>query len=98
MTTKKSGSTKVNAKAAAVIEESWIDVRDAAHMFGMSAPSIKNAILEKRFPVETYKLGKRHVIDRDVLKAFFDRKKASGMRRLEEERPAVKRARRQQRG
>lgn len=88
----------MNAKAETVIEESWIDVRDAAHMFGMTAGAIKNAILEKRFPVETYKLGKRHVIDRDVLKAFFDEKKAAGMRRIKEGPPPMKRARRQQRG
>lgn len=74
-------------------EESWIDVREAAHMFGMTAGAIKNAILEKRFPIDTYKLGKRHVIDRDVLQAFFASKKARGMRRIEEGPPPLQRAR-----
>ena len=91
---------KATAVKVAVPEapQSWIDVRDAAPMFGMTAGAIKNAILEKRFPVETYKLGKRHVIDRDVLAAFFDDKKAAGMRRIKESPPLAKRARRQRKG
>ncbi len=86
----------MNANAAHVTipEESWIDVREAAHMFGMTAGAIKNAILEKRFPVDTYKLGKRHVIDRDVLQAFFASKKERGMKRINEGPPPVQRPRR----
>lgn len=88
----------MNTAAATMNEQSWIDVREVAAQFGMTAPSIKNAILEKRFPVPTYKLGKRHVIDKDVLAFYWAERKADGMKGLKE-RPAQKqRAKRQQRG
>lgn len=78
--------------SAVLTEQSWIDVREAAPMFGMTAGAIKNAILENRFACPTYKLGKRHVIDRDVLEAFFSDHKAAGIKRLHE--PKEKAARR----
>lgn len=80
--------------ATSIAEQSWVDIRDIAAQFGMTKASMKNAILEKRFPVPSYKLGKRHVIDRDVLAAYWAERKADGMKGLKE-RPATKqRARR----
>lgn len=70
--------------SAVVAEQPWIDVREAAPQFGMTAGAIKNAILENRFACPTYKLGKRHVIDRQVLAAFFSDQTAAGMKRLHE--------------
>ncbi len=81
----------MNAAVASIItaaaEQSWIDVREIAAQFGMTAASIKNSILERRFPVPSYKLGKRHVIDREVLAAYWAERKAEGMQGLKE-RPA----------
>lgn len=88
----------MSAAAAAMNDQSWIDVRDVAAQFGMTAPSIKNAILEKRFPVPTYKLGKRHVIDKDVLAYYWAERKADGMKGLKEGPAPKQRARRQRRG
>ena|SRR5258708_30664062 len=62
--------------------ESWIDVREAAPMFGMTAGAIKNAILEERFACPTFKLGKRHVINRGVLAAFFAETESEGFAKL----------------
>jgi hypothetical protein len=60
----------------------WISLRDACKMFGMSFESAKNAILEGRFPVATYKLGKSHVIDRDVMDKYFMDRRQEGMAKL----------------
>ena len=35
-----------------------------------------------KFPVSTYKLGKKRVIDLAVLRAFFEAKRAEGLSRL----------------
>lgn len=73
-------------------EQTWIDVKDAAPLFGMSHEGIKNAISMDRFPCPTYKLGRRRVIDREVLAAFFAEQKAKGLQILKD-RPASVRAR-----
>jgi hypothetical protein len=41
-----------------------------------------NLISRNKFPVPTYKLGKKRVIDLAVLRAFFEAKKAEGLSRL----------------
>lgn len=64
------------------IEQSWILVRDAAPLFGMTFDSIKNLISQNKFPVPTYKLGRNRVIDKDVLQAFFEEQKAQGLKKL----------------
>jgi len=38
-----------------------------------------NLISRNKFPVPTYKLGKKRVIDLVVLRAFFEGKKAEGL-------------------
>jgi hypothetical protein len=60
----------------------WIDVNDAAHLFGMKHQSIKNSISRESFPVPTYKLGKRRVIDRKVLASYFAERSSEGMAKL----------------
>lgn len=60
----------------------WIDVKDAAELFGMTHQSAKNSISRETFPVPTYKLGKRRVIDRKVLAAYFATKESEGYRTL----------------
>ena len=64
------------------MQQSWIDIKDAAKLFGMTHVSVKNAITRETFPVPTYKLGKKRVIDRDVLAAFFADRKADGFKQL----------------
>ena len=62
----------------------WIDLKDAAPLFGMTFTTLKNQVSLNIFPCPTYKLGRRRVIDRDVLAAFFEKQKADGLRRLDE--------------
>lgn len=64
-------------------EKPWIDLREAAPLFGMTFESAKNAILAGRFPCPIYRIGRRAVIDRDVLKEFFDKRKAEGLRAMQ---------------
>lgn len=69
---------------AIAMEPSWIDLREAAALFGMSVESARNSVAMDRFPVPTYKLGKRRVIDKDVLAAFFAGQKAEGLQKLKD--------------
>lgn len=67
---------------AAALEQSWVEVKEVAHLFGMSWESAKNSIAKQTFPVLTYKLGKRRVVDVDVLAKFFEDHKRNGMKAL----------------
>lgn len=58
---------------------------DAAPQFGMTPGAIMNLVSRDKFPVPTYKLGKRRVIDRAVLQAFFEAKKAEGLSAREDD-------------
>jgi hypothetical protein len=58
-----------------VSEVTWISVTDAAPQFGMTPGAIMNLISRDKFPVPTYKLGKKRVIDLAVLRAFFEAKR-----------------------
>jgi hypothetical protein len=62
--------------------KTWISLEEAAPQFGMSFEGMKNAVLLGRFPVPTFKLGRRRVIDRDVLAAFFAERKEEGLSTL----------------
>lgn len=64
------------------IEIPWISVADAAPQLGMTPGSAMNALSRERFPVPTYRLGKRRVISKAVLKAYFDAKEAEGLLQL----------------
>lgn len=68
-------------------EQPWIDLKEAAPLFGMTFESIKNAVSLDKFPVPTYKLGRRRVIDRDVLAAFFAQQKSEGLADLKTRQP-----------
>lgn len=74
-----------------MIDQTWTDVKDAAPLFGMTHEGIKNAISMGRFPCPTYKLGRRRVIDNEVLEAFFKDQRAKGLQTLKD-RPASVRA------
>ncbi len=70
--------------SAHYIEPTWIELKEAAPFFGMSFESAKNAVHLGRFPCPTYKLGRRRVIDKTVMKEFFARKNSEGMTRLDD--------------
>jgi predicted site-specific integrase-resolvase len=51
----------------------WVEVRDICHEFGVSFATAKNQIYLDRFPVPTYKVGKKIVVDRTVLDLYRER-------------------------
>ena len=57
----------------------WVAVEDVCHMYGLTYPSAKNKIASKNFPVLTYKVGKIHVIDRQVHEEYFRRQRERGL-------------------
>ena len=53
------------------METPWVDVRDVCHLYGVGYGTAKNQIAAGTFPVRTYKVGKKHVIDRVVHEEYF---------------------------
>jgi hypothetical protein len=60
----------------------WLALEDVCHMYGCGLRSALQAIRAERFPVPTYKIGRRVVIDKDVHAEFFKRKKEAGLAAL----------------
>ena len=65
------------------VEKNWMDLKDAAPLFGMSYESIKNAVHLNRFPCPTYKIGRRRVVSLKVLHAYFEKQDSEGLTMLE---------------
>jgi predicted DNA-binding transcriptional regulator AlpA len=64
------------------MERPWLGLKEVAELFGMTLGSARNAIAEQRFPVPTYKLGKRVVADRAVVEQFFASRRADGLKQI----------------
>jgi hypothetical protein len=64
------------------MERPWIGLKELADLLGVTVGSARNAIAEQRFPVPTYKLGKRVVADRAVVEQFFATRRAEGLRQI----------------
>ena len=60
----------------------WLPLEEAARRLGMTIKSAHNCLLYETFPVPTYKIGKRRVVDRLVLDHFFEMKRADGLEQL----------------
>lgn len=61
-------------------ETPWVKVEDVCHMYGFTSyGSAKNRIAAKTFPVLTYKVGKIHVIDRQVHEEYFRQQRERGL-------------------
>lgn len=65
-----------------MMERPWLGLKELADVFGLTVGSARNAIAEERFPVPTYKLGKRVVADRAVVEEFFATRRAEGMKQV----------------
>lgn len=72
------------------MEQSWVPLKDVAHLFGMTFDSVKNLVAKDKFPVPTYRLGRMRVVDKDVLAAFWDQQRREGIRRLRDKPPDTK--------
>lgn len=64
------------------MERPWIGLKELADLFGLTLGSIRNAVAEQRFPIPTYKLGKRVVADKHVVEQFFATRRADGMKQI----------------
>lgn len=62
-----------------VSEVPWLAIADVCGQYGLTYPSAKHAIAEGRFPVETYKLGRRLVVDKVVHREYFNKHRAAGL-------------------
>lgn len=60
----------------------WVPLEDAAKMLGVTHGTAKNKIANGTFEVPHYKLGKRIVVDRQVLEEFFAARRRDGFRAL----------------
>lgn len=65
-----------------LIERPWVYVKDVCDWFGVTYETAKNQIYAEVFPVPTYKVGNRSVIDREVLRLYFERKRDEGLASL----------------
>ena len=50
----------------------WVPLKDVVHLFGMSFSSAKNALYQEKFPVPVQKHGRKLVVDKKVLEAYFE--------------------------
>ena len=60
-------------------EKPWVEVADVCDQYGLTFPSAKQSIVNEIFPVPTYKVGRKIVIDREVHKIFFELKREAGL-------------------
>lgn len=63
-------------------EVPWVAVEEVCELYGVSYATAKNKIHNETFPVPTYKVGKIHVIDRQVHDEYFRRHREAGLRAL----------------
>lgn len=64
------------------MQKPWLDVKQVAPLFGITYETAKNKIALGTFPVPTYKLGRRLVADREVVDAYFARRREEGFAAL----------------
>jgi hypothetical protein len=57
----------------------WMPLAECARQLGMTVKSAHNCLLLATFPVPTYKLGKRRVVDKGVMAEFFRLKREQGL-------------------
>jgi predicted site-specific integrase-resolvase len=65
------------------IEPSWVTVESVCQCYGVSYPVALNRISVGTFPVPTYKVGKRRVIDRAVHDEYFMKHRRAGLLALD---------------
>lgn len=60
----------------------WVELRDVAHLFGVTYESAKNRIYAENFPVPVRKEGRLLVVDKVVLERYFEERRAEDLERL----------------
>mgnify|MGYP001392403275 CR=1 FL=1 len=64
------------------MDRPYLTASELAELFNMSKGSLLNAISREEFPLPTYRLGKQRVADREVVRAFFNAKRAEGLKQI----------------
>jgi hypothetical protein len=64
------------------MERPYFNLTELAELFMMKESSLLNAISNESFVCPTYKLGRRRVADRKVVEAYFEAKRAEGLRTI----------------
>lgn len=60
----------------------WVDLSQVCEMYGVKYNTAKGQVANKTFPVETYRVGKKIVIDKEVHQNYFLGKRQSGLSAL----------------
>lgn len=63
-------------------QKPWVAVEDVCSTFGVTYATAKNKIAMGTFPVPTYKVGNRHVVDRVVYEEYFRLHRERGLAAL----------------
>lgn len=64
------------------MESPWVNLRDVVHLFGVTYQTAKNRIYAETFPVPVRREGKLLVVDREVLRLYFEQRRAADIERL----------------
>lgn len=62
----------------------WMTLIEVAKAFGVKEQTLKNIIAAGKLPVDSYKLMGKRVVDREVLAAYFRKKRDEGLKKLRE--------------
>lgn len=66
------------------VDRTWRTIAEVFPQFGYkSLKAAKNAVAFGCFPVETYLLAGRRVVDVEVMQAFFQKHRETGLKKLE---------------
>ncbi len=57
----------------------WVALSEVCNMYGVKFETAKGQVANKTFPVETYRVGRIIVIDREVHRNYFLNKREAGL-------------------
>jgi hypothetical protein len=63
-------------------EVPWVALDEVCHLYGCKFESAKMQVRKKTFTVNTYLVGRKIVIDKEVHRNYFLSKRASGLSAL----------------
>ena len=64
------------------MEKPYYTMPELANIMGMTTKGFHNTIHSETCPFPTYKLGKRRVADKEVVRQFFEQKRLEGLREI----------------
>lgn len=62
-----------------IMQKPYYTTTELAEIMGLTVKSLHNAFHADRFPIPTYKLGKKRVADKEVVRHFFEQKRIEGL-------------------